>query len=52
MVRVTTTDPTPFYLRFGVADELSPNGFQQPPAQRPAGQPATCPTRASATGRR
>jgi transglutaminase-like putative cysteine protease len=27
MVRVTTNDPTPFYLRFGVAEELTTNGF-------------------------
>lgn len=27
MVKVTTTDPSPFYLQFGVADELTGNGF-------------------------
>ena len=27
MVNVTTTDPSPFYLQFGVADELTNNGF-------------------------
>ncbi|MGC4805780.1 transglutaminase TgpA family protein [Micromonospora sp. DT233] len=28
MVRVDTDEPAPFYLRYGVADELSPNGFR------------------------
>ncbi|MBO4207928.1 transglutaminase TgpA family protein, partial [Micromonospora echinofusca] len=28
MVRVTTAEPSPFYLRFGVADELRPDGFR------------------------
>jgi transglutaminase-like putative cysteine protease len=27
MVRFTTNDPTPFYLRFGVADQITSNGF-------------------------
>jgi transglutaminase-like putative cysteine protease len=27
MVRVRTTDPTPYYLRFGVAEEATPEGF-------------------------
>jgi transglutaminase-like putative cysteine protease len=27
MVRVQTNDPKPYYLRFGVADDLSQNGF-------------------------
>lgn len=28
MVKVSTNEPTPFYLRFGVADELRPDGFR------------------------
>jgi transglutaminase-like putative cysteine protease len=28
MVRVTTNEPTPFYLRFGVADDLQSDGFR------------------------
>ncbi|SBT48265.1 transglutaminase TgpA family protein [Micromonospora narathiwatensis] len=28
LVKVTTNEPAPFYLRFGVADELSPDGFR------------------------
>ncbi|TDC79924.1 transglutaminase domain-containing protein [Micromonospora sp. KC606] len=31
MVKVTTTEPSPFYLRFGVADELRPDGFRVRP---------------------
>ncbi|GAA1744002.1 DUF3488 and transglutaminase-like domain-containing protein [Luedemannella helvata] len=27
MVRVTNSDPTPYYLRFGVADQVNENGF-------------------------
>ena len=27
MVRVRTSDPTPYYLRFGVAEEATPQGF-------------------------
>ncbi|WP_213455137.1 transglutaminase family protein [Rhizomonospora bruguierae] len=27
MVRVSTDDPDPYYLRFGVADQISPQGF-------------------------
>jgi transglutaminase-like putative cysteine protease len=27
MVQVSTTDPSPYYLRFGVADEIKDNGF-------------------------
>ncbi|MBY8872791.1 DUF3488 and transglutaminase-like domain-containing protein [Micromonospora sp. PLK6-60] len=37
LVKVTTTDPDPFYLRLGVVDDLRPNGFQ---ARPPTGQPA------------
>lgn len=36
MVTVTTTEQNPFYLRFGVADELRPDGFRvRPPNGRP-----------------
>jgi transglutaminase-like putative cysteine protease len=28
MVKVTTDDPSPYYLRFGVADQLTPSGFR------------------------
>jgi transglutaminase-like putative cysteine protease len=28
MVKVQTTDPSPYYLRFGVADEVTPAGFR------------------------
>ncbi|SCL18337.1 Transglutaminase-like superfamily protein [Micromonospora pallida] len=28
LVTVTTNEPNPFYLRFGVADDLQPNGFR------------------------
>jgi transglutaminase-like putative cysteine protease len=28
MIKVTTNDPNPYYLRFGVADELTPAGFR------------------------
>jgi transglutaminase-like putative cysteine protease len=27
MVKVTTNDPNPYYLRFAIADQLGPNGF-------------------------
>ncbi|MFG1777298.1 DUF3488 and DUF4129 domain-containing transglutaminase family protein [Micromonospora sp. NPDC049048] len=29
LVKVTTNEPSPFYLRFGVADKLTPNGFRE-----------------------
>jgi transglutaminase-like putative cysteine protease len=35
-VRVTTTEPDPFYLRFGVADVLTADGFSN---RTPSGQP-------------
>jgi len=31
LARVTTTDPAPSYLRFGVADEIRPEGFASRP---------------------
>ncbi|MEU3457979.1 DUF3488 and transglutaminase-like domain-containing protein [Micromonospora sp. NPDC006766] len=37
LIRVTTNEPTPFYLRFGVADELRPDGFRD---RVPTGRPA------------
>ncbi|MFU8849872.1 transglutaminase TgpA family protein [Micromonospora sp. SL1-18] len=36
LVRVTTNEPAPFYLRFGVADELRPGGFRD---RAPTGRP-------------
>ncbi|SIN09997.1 transglutaminaseTgpA domain-containing protein [Micromonospora cremea] len=36
LVKVTTSEPSPFYLRYAVADELRPNGFQ---ARNPSGRP-------------
>ncbi|GHJ44970.1 transglutaminase [Catellatospora sp. TT07R-123] len=36
MVKVSTTDTRPFYLRFGVADEIGDKGFS---SRQPAGQP-------------
>ncbi|MEV4412164.1 DUF3488 and transglutaminase-like domain-containing protein [Catellatospora sp. NPDC049609] len=36
MVKVTTSDPNPFYMRFGVADAVSGDGFT---SQVPVGQP-------------
>jgi transglutaminase-like putative cysteine protease len=39
MVKVQTNDPAPYYLRFGVADEVTPGGFRN---RSPAGgQPAS-----------
>ncbi|PZG01269.1 transglutaminase family protein [Micromonospora deserti] len=37
LVKVTTNEPEPFYLRFGVADELRPDGFR---VRNPTGRPA------------
>ena len=42
MVRVTTNDPNPFYLRFGVADELTADGFVNRAAERRAVAAAAC----------
>ncbi|MEH0846116.1 DUF3488 and transglutaminase-like domain-containing protein [Micromonospora sp. CPCC 205711] len=36
MVKVNTNEPSPFYLRFGVADELRPDGFR---GRNPNGRP-------------
>ncbi|TDC60697.1 transglutaminase domain-containing protein [Micromonospora sp. KC207] len=38
MVTVTTNEPNPFYLRYGVADELRPDGFR---VRNPTGRPVT-----------
>ncbi|MFE9690048.1 DUF3488 and DUF4129 domain-containing transglutaminase family protein [Micromonospora sp. NPDC005806] len=38
LVKVTTNEPAPFYLRLGVVDELRPDGFQ---ARVPSGRPVT-----------
>jgi transglutaminase-like putative cysteine protease len=38
LVRVRTNDPEPYYLRFGVADRVTPAGFA---ARRPVGQVAS-----------
>jgi transglutaminase-like putative cysteine protease len=37
LARVRTNDPDPYYLRFGVADQVNMAGFAQ---RRPAGEPA------------
>ncbi|MEV1330127.1 DUF3488 and transglutaminase-like domain-containing protein [Micromonospora costi] len=36
LVKVTTDEPDPFYLRFGVADDLEPDGFR---VTNPSGRP-------------
>jgi transglutaminase-like putative cysteine protease len=43
MVDVTTTDPDPHYLRFGVADDVTPDGFvsRAPAERRPLGELAS-----------
>ncbi|MGK5741903.1 transglutaminase TgpA family protein [Micromonospora sp. URMC 103] len=38
LVKVTTNEPDPFYLRFGVADDLEPDGFR---VTNPSGRPVT-----------
>ncbi|MEV0455399.1 transglutaminase TgpA family protein [Catellatospora methionotrophica] len=38
MVKVTTNDPDPFYMRFGVADQISGGGFA---SRQPTGQPVS-----------
>lgn len=38
MVRVKTNDPDPFYLRFGVADDVQLNGFRP---RAPSGRPVS-----------
>ncbi|WBB80011.1 transglutaminaseTgpA domain-containing protein [Micromonospora sp. WMMD882] len=46
LVKVTTNEPDPFYLRFGVADELRPDGFRvRNPAGRPVDRDLPDPTR-------
>ncbi len=51
MVKVTTNEPNPFYLRFGVADELRPNGFQvRVPTGRAANRSLPDPTERAGRG--
>ncbi len=38
LVKVSTSEPSPFYLRLGVVDDLRPGGFQ---ARVPTGRPVT-----------
>ncbi|MBQ1068320.1 transglutaminase TgpA family protein [Micromonospora chalcea] len=38
LVKVSTNEPSPFYLRLGVVDDLRPSGFQ---ARVPTGRPVT-----------
>ncbi|SCL23556.1 transglutaminase TgpA family protein [Micromonospora inyonensis] len=38
LVKVTTNEPNPFYLRFGVADDLRPEGFR---VRNPSGRAVT-----------
>ena len=57
MVKVTTNDPAPFYLRFGVADERQRRRLpNRAPAgrlgRRPACRPPTGPTRRASTPQR
>lgn len=45
-VKVRTTEPNPFYLRIGVADELRPDGFRfRAPTGRPVSRGLPAPTR-------
>ncbi|WP_433343567.1 transglutaminaseTgpA domain-containing protein [Micromonospora sp. CA-111912] len=47
MVKVTTTEPSPFYLRFGVADRLRADGFRESdPTGRPVNRGLPDPARA------
>ncbi|WP_346125190.1 DUF3488 and transglutaminase-like domain-containing protein, partial [Micromonospora coerulea] len=51
LVKVTTTESTPFYLRFGVADELRPDGFRvRVPTGRPASRGLPDPTERAGRG--
>ncbi|WP_406042623.1 DUF3488 and transglutaminase-like domain-containing protein [Micromonospora sp. NBC_00898] len=51
LVKVTTTEPAPFYLRFGVADELRPDGFRvRVPSGRPANRNLPDPTERAGRG--
>ncbi|HCT80996.1 MAG TPA: transglutaminase [Micromonosporaceae bacterium] len=51
LVRVTTNDPSPFYLRFGVADEIQLDGFKnRAPNGRPVGNELPRPIGLTAPG--
>ncbi|MGI5519497.1 transglutaminase TgpA family protein [Micromonospora sp. CA-259024] len=51
LVKVTTSEPNPFYLRYAVADELRPSGFQaRNPTGRPANRDLPDPTERAARG--
>ncbi|MEV0155049.1 DUF3488 and transglutaminase-like domain-containing protein [Micromonospora sp. NPDC050686] len=51
LVKVTTTDPDPFYLRLGVVDDLRPNGFRgRPPTGQPANRNLPDPSERTARG--
>ncbi|MEU1685105.1 DUF3488 and transglutaminase-like domain-containing protein [Micromonospora sp. NPDC005707] len=51
LVKVTTNEPAPFYLRFGVADELRPDGFRvRVPTGRPANRNLPDPTERGGRG--
>jgi transglutaminase-like putative cysteine protease len=38
LIKVTTDDPSPYYLRFGVADDVTDRGFR---SRSPSGRPVT-----------
>ncbi|MEV1287965.1 DUF3488 and transglutaminase-like domain-containing protein [Micromonospora sp. NPDC049679] len=51
LAKLTTTDPQPAYLRFGVADELRGDGFaSRPPSGRPLAQALVDPRRSQEAG--
>ena len=50
LVKVTTNEPNPFYLRFGVADELRRDGLPAPAAPAAGRSTGPCPTRADRAG--
>ncbi|MFU8872535.1 transglutaminase TgpA family protein [Micromonospora sp. SL4-19] len=51
MVKVSTNEPTPFYLRIGVADELRGDGFhERVPTGRPANRNLPDPTERDGQG--
>jgi transglutaminase-like putative cysteine protease len=51
LVTVSTNEPKPFYLRFGVADELRPDGFRvRNPTGRPVNRELPDPTERAGRG--
>ena len=51
MVKVTTNEPDPFYLRFGVADQVTDQGFtNRTPAGKPLSKGLPDPTQQLTTG--